>query len=487
MRPILAGIETEYGFSVDGRTVEDLVDDAKALVGYLPGGRLARWDYRHESPRADLRGFFAERLRVDPVDAQFDRGRTLSGQDVRNDQVDSHGARFYNDHGHPEYATPESFSMVELAELDRQGSEITRAAAEAYGDAIQRRVSVYKNNTDFHGASYGTHESYLVPRRIPFERLVKSVMPVLIARSVLCGSGKVGSEGGHGPCDFQITQRADFFTETLGVDTLYRRPVFNTRDEPHAPDAWRRMHVICGDANMHPTATARKVGLVKLVLWLLDLDEAPQWELLDPPRTFRQLSRDTSRNFRMDLAGRNWTDAYSVLEALFAAAERWLPLNAKTRDAGEAKWTIDTSRHLLSLIRAGDDQAGRGVDWVAKRRLLDLYREALGVKEGDPALQAVDLAYHDLDPETGLFSALDDVHSLPFLAEPVSPSRATARQIALQKFAPSIRALSWGSILFDLNGEVTELDLDPVKVYDMEALRRAEDPATYIRIVRETS
>lgn len=261
MISFVTGLETEYGCSVEGRGANTQIDDAQALVRSLPGERRVTWDYRVESPRQDLRGFRADRLEVDPVDAAFDEGKHYGpSEEVRADQILDNGARFYNDHGHPEYATPECRSLDDLVAHDRAGEAIVLQAARAYAESTGRQTTIYKNNTDYHGASYGFHESYLVPRDWGFERLYAALTPLLVARVIVCGAGKAVAESGR-PCDYQISQRADFFSERASVDTLYRRPIFNTRDEPHSnPADWVRLHVIAGDANMMPSCTWRKVG-----------------------------------------------------------------------------------------------------------------------------------------------------------------------------------------------------------------------------------
>src|SRR5205085_2771443 len=162
------------------------VDDSMALVRGYPGECFVGWDYRYESPRADLRGFKLERLAYDPEDAKFDRGRTYGkDQEVRADRILPNGARFYNDHGHPEYSTPECLSLNELALHDCAGQTVVLRAAQAMADETGHHVRVYKNNTDFHGASYGTHENYLVPRALGYERIYKALLPMLIVRQVL--------------------------------------------------------------------------------------------------------------------------------------------------------------------------------------------------------------------------------------------------------------------------------------------------------------
>src|SRR5579871_6157272 len=437
---ILAGIETEYGFTVEGRSADDQIEDAIAFVRGYPGPCFAGWDYCYESPRADLRGFRLDRLAVDPEDAKRDTGKTYgTPHEVRSDRILPNGARFYNDHGHPEYATPECWSLDELVLHDTAGQFVLLRAARVLSEATGRAVSVYKNNTDFHGSSYGTHENYLVPRELGFERLYAAVTPMLIARQILCGAGKVGSESGP-RADFQLTARGDFFAEPANAETLFRRPVFNTRDEPHAaPQTWIRLHVISGDANMIPSCTRRKVGLVKLALMLEIAGQAPRWNIPQPVRAFSALSRDETREFRIALDGRNWTTAYDVIESYLAAAEQTLELNA------EFKSLVAECRELLSDLAGPGALAPRSIDWAAKKELLEAYRGEAGASWREPVLQAYDLEYHNIDPAEGLYFALESmeqVDPMPSLDERLARiesaperTRAFARGLAVSRFS----------------------------------------------------
>ena len=458
MRPVLAGLDTEYGFSVEGRGAEDQVDDAKALVRSFPGECLPLWDERFESPRNDLRGYRLDRLSSDPEDAKFDEGRTHGPlQELRADRVLPNGARFYNDHGHPEYATPECWSLDELVRHDKAGDMAVASAAESYSRAIDREVRLYKNNTDFHGASYGTHESYLVPRSVPVENLVNGLMPLFVARQVLCGAGKVGSEQG-GRCDYQISQRADFFSEPVNAETLYRRPVFNTRDEPHAdPARWIRLHVICGESNMVSTATKIKVALTKAAIRLIETGDQPMWRLSDPVRSTKQVSRDPDGEGRIELEGRSWTTPRQVIESyiepfLACSAGATDPLDLELRQA------LETTLALLDSRFSNPERFARSVDWAAKRGLLSQYIEAEGTGWRDPALQSLDLEYHRIDGREGLYFALLDaglVDPEPDFAAVESrltkvheDTRARARSIAVTKFARELVSVSWGALAF---------------------------------------
>lgn len=470
MRPILTGIETEYGFTVEGREVTDQVDDSMAFVRAYPGECLLGWDYRQESPRADLQGFKVERLAYDPVDAEFDEGRARPPASVeRSDRVIPNGARFYNDHGHPEYATPEALSAHQTALHDLAGQEVVLAAARAFAKESGRQVKVYKNNTDFHGSSYGTHESYLVPRKHGFKALYEAVAPILIARQVLTGAGKVGAETG-GPVRFQMSQRADFFSEPFNLETLYRRPVFNTRDEPHAdPADWIRLHVISGDANMMPACTRRKTALVRLALRLLDLGEVPLWRIPDPVRSFKLVSRDIVGDGRIELEAQSWTTPRLVLESYLDAAEKHLTGDPETDD------TVKECRSLLELRTTNPDEFRKHVDWAAKHWLLESFREDQGANWADPWLQSLDLAYHLLDPEEGLYPALVEMgevawhpgieETAPLLERPVEPTRAMARSVLVTKFSKKVKALSWGrATVQTADGEKT-IDLPPDREY----------------------
>jgi len=488
VRPILAGIETEYGLLVEGRGAEDQVDDAMALVRGYPGECHVGWDYRYESPRADLRGFRLARLAQDPEDAKFDAGRTYGeAHEVRADRVLPNGARLYNDHGHPEYSTPECRSIFELANHDCAGQKAILRAAKHYSEQEGLAVMTYKNNTDYHGASYGTHESYLVPRELGFERLFRDVLPMMVARQILVGAGKVGSENSRN-VDYQLSQRADFLTEAANAETLYRRPIFNTRDEPHAnTQDWIRLHVICGDANMISEATARKAGLIKLAIALAQIQEAPLWRLKDPVRSFQDVSRDQTFQFRIELEQRSWTTAQDVLESYFSAAERLLDLD------DELKWVVDSSRSLITDLHHDFSQFSRHVDWAAKKAMLTQFIEEEGSDWSDPHLRAFDLEYHNVDPEEGLHSALEEMEEVvpnPSTAELLAclegcneTTRGFARGLAISRFNKQLLGVCWRTLTFDVDGSPVEMDLPPDGDYPSH-LREAVDVETFISMLR---
>ncbi|MBL8049009.1 MAG: proteasome accessory factor PafA2 family protein [Chthonomonas sp.] len=420
------GIETEYGFLVEGHGAADQVELARDAVRLAPGF-ADRWDYSREHPRRDLRGFSVEALQVDPTDWKFEEGSRArqSSADTRADRVLSSGARFYNDHGHPEFATRECATLAELVAQDRAGEEFVRQVCALYAQQSGRRVEVYKNNTDFHGASYGTHENYLAPRHLGFDGLAPVLIPMLIARTVLCGAGKVGREAGP-ECDFQLSARADFFSETASVDTLFKRPLMNTRDEPHAPENdWIRVHVITGDANMMPGCTARKVALAQLALDLAAQGWKPP-RLENPVAAFQQVSRE---------------ECFRLADGSFETADGllWRYLDA----AGEAP-IAHHCRRLLDLLAEDWRLAAPEIDWAAKRFLIE--------HAGTDSLaeqRSLDLAYHSLDPETSLYAGLEGSGWVANPALPNEPKVITRGQVRghfVSQFAEAVEAVTWSAI-----------------------------------------
>ena len=464
-RDILCGLETEYGLLVEGSGADAQVRHSMELVAGYPGPCAEGWDYAFESPRADLRGFRLDYLNVDPEDAKFDEGNDwVPVGEVRADRILPNGARLYNDHGHPEYSTPECRSLDDLARHDLAGEIAVHRAGVAYAARIGREVGLYKNNTDFHGASYGTHESYLVPRAFGFDRLFPALLPMLVARLPLVGGGKVGAEHGE-RVPFQISQRADFFTEKASADTLYRRPIFNTRDEPHAePNDWIRLHVIAGDANRLPTTIKLKAGLVKLALMLLFRGEVPIWNLDDPVRTIAAISKDQDHNFRIPLEGRSWTNAPEVLESYFSAAERALDL----ANDPDLRWTIETSRRLLPLIATDRASVAREIDWAAKLAMLEQILASEEEALTETEMQSYDLEWANVDPEASLFDALAAMGSIDtfapdaaLLETPPADTRAALRGYAVAHLRDDLLAASWRAVTFRTPDGPRRVELPP--------------------------
>lgn len=463
----LLGTETEYGLYVAGRDPSQHLDEAAALVRAYAGRCATGWDYRWEDPRRDARGFRVDSLTSNPEDARYDRpGASRNCADLRSDRVLTNGARLYNDHGHPEYATPECLSPRELAAHDRAGERILLACARARAAHLGVPVRLYKNNTDYHGMSYGAHENYLMARRIPFEQVIRGLLPFLVTRQIFAGAGKVGAEPAHaGEALFQLSQRADFLTEEASVETLHRRPIVNTRDEPHAnASTHRRLHVICGDANLSPFATWLRVGTTALVLSLLESGWQPPVAVREPVDTMRRISRDPALRWLVETEDGQTIPAVDVQRLyLQAARERDLVTDADYQEVAAA-WeaTLDAlERDPLAL-------ADR-LDWAAKRQLVEAFREAEGLEWSSEALRSLDLEYHNLDPDEGLFRALEAEGAiLPLVTEeevtramehPPAQTRAAVRGACVRRFGPAIRSITWAQLVVAAGGAAISLDL----------------------------
>lgn len=469
----LFGIETEYGLLVEGRGAQDLMEESRLLVHAYAGPWAGPWDYRAEDPRRDMRGYRVDHLSYDPKDAQLDRGSTashLSSAEQRADRALTTGGRLYNDHGHPEYGTPECRTLRDLVAHDRAGERIVLECARRRTQETGREVRIFKNNTDFHGMSYGCHESYLCARSVPFERLLHGMLPFLVTRILYAGAGKTGVET-NGPlskeCHFQLSQRADFFTEIASVDTLARRPIFNTRDEAHAdPHRYRRLHVICGDATMSEFATALKVGTTCRVLDLIEAGWEPLFRLKDPVAAIKQVSRDPSFRWVLELEDGRTMRATDIQRIYLRDAQQLVAGADPDTD-----WTLREWDRVLTDLESDPYLAEDRLDWVAKRKLLETYIEAERLWWEDETLRSLDLEYHNVDPELGLYHALEEGGQMARLvteaeiraAETGAPSdtRAAVRGALVRRFGPEIARLSWGHVGLKQEAEVRWLSLPP--------------------------
>lgn len=465
----LYGIETEYGIAVEGRGAGDLIQESIALVRAYDGPHVTGWNYRGEDPRRDMRGFTVERLSTNPDDAQFDAPGTppVSSSDERSDRILGNGARLYNDHGHPEYSTPECSNLRDLVAHDKAGERIVWECAQRHTHNLALPTSIYKNNTDYHGASYGTHECYLMRRDVPPDTLIRSLIPFLVTRQIYAGSGKVGVEVDRGKQGlFQLSQRADFFSVEASVDTLHNRPLVNTRDEPHAtPRKYRRLHVIIGDANMSEWATAIKVGALGLVLTLLEQGWEPKLRIKDPIQTLKSISRDQTLRWLVTLEDGSTISAVDVQRMYLQEARCSL-----SGSPPDADWTISEWSRVLDDLDRDIMLAKDRVDWIAKRSLLEQYMEAEKIGWDDPFMQSLDLAYHDLDPRQGLYAGLEEAGEMRRLvtdkrieaAMSCAPddTRAYLRGLFVKRFGTAIRSIGWNGVAFEHGDEDFVFDMN---------------------------
>ena len=471
------GTEIEYGISVPGQPGANQMLLSSQIVNAYGGraeisrGRRARWDFEEESPLRDARGFdLGSALGPEYLDVEDDAG--LANVILTN------GARLYVDHAHPEYSTPEVTTPLDVVRWDKAGElVIAEAARRASTIPGQPSINLYKNNTDNKGASYGAHENYLMARSTPFADIVRHLTPFFVSRQVFCGQGRVGlGQDGTGE-GFQISQRADFFEVEVGLETTLKRPIINTRDEPHADaEKYRRLHVIIGDANLSEIATYLKVGTTSLVLAMIE-DRFLTGDLAvdEPVAALRAVSHDPALRYLITLRnGRRLTAVQLQMEYLEQARKYVQDRFGHDVDPQ----TADVLRRWESvLVRLEQDAmlCSKELDWVAKLRLLEGYRERDGLSWGAPRLQLVDLQYSDVRPDRGLYHRLvargsmdrllDPQECRDAIDQPPPDTRAYFRGECLRRYPSQVAAASWDSVIFDLGRESL------VRVPTLEPLR----------------
>jgi proteasome accessory factor A len=465
------GLETEIGIFSDAKGEVDVVAESIALVrSATEPGVWMRWDYECEDPHVDMRGFRVHELRQDTDEAGYyaqDAARELSFVEIKSDLVLGNGARFYNDHAHPEYCTPECRTLDELVAHDRAGERILMACARHLSEQRGVAVRLYKNNTDFCGHSYGCHENYLLPRSLPWETLAQGVQAFLVTRQIFAGSGKfaIEAEDKFLSPGFQISQRSDFFCELQSVDTMQRRPIINTRDEPHAnPKRFRRFHVIVGDANMSPFATRLKVGATALVLEALVLDPKRKYsQLADPLAALQAVSRDLRFRWDLRLEGGRPSTALALQREYLAAVREVCDVTSPVKAALVADWEA-----VLNDLETDCMRCRNRLDWVAKLGLVRDFQKAQNLSDDDPWLQSLDLEYHRLDLAEGLYYGLEQSGAMLGVPEEGAvrravtlppTTRATVRGKCIQKFASSVIAAQWDHITLQGTGGPIKISL----------------------------
>jgi Pup amidohydrolase len=456
------GTEVEYGISVAGQPLANpMVASSQVVNAYASAtltARRARWDFEEESPLRDARGFDMSRHVADPSQ--------LTDEDLGLANVIlTNGARLYVDHAHPEFSTPEVTTPLDAVRWDKAGEQImldaTKAAQRLPGNP---QITLYKNNTDNKGASYGAHENYLMRRATPFADIVRHLTPFFVSRQVVTGAGRVGVGQDGKRHGFQLSQRADFFEVEVGLETTLKRPIINTRDEPHAdPDKYRRLHVILGDANLAEISTYLKVGTTSLVLAMIE-DGFLSRDLTveNPVAALRAVSHDPTLKHQVTLTdGRTITGVQLQLEYLDLAKKYVEDRYGADADAQTAD-VLTRWESVLDRLERDPMLCARELDWVAKLKLLQSYRDRDGLEWDDAKLHLIDLQYADIRPEKGLYHRLvragrierllDDADVEAAMHEPPADTRAYFRGRCLEKYAASIAAASWDSVIFDLPG-----------------------------------
>ncbi|MFV0462901.1 MAG: depupylase/deamidase Dop [Nostocoides sp.] len=459
------GIETEYGIAMPGHPrANPMILSGQVVTAYAKsrGITAARtlWDFEDEAPLHDARGFQLRRGLAHPsqlTDEGYDDDPTMANVVLTN------GARLYVDHAHPEYSSPEVTSPRDAVVWDRAG-EVIMAEAVALLASSPPGVNLYKNNTDGKGSSYGTHENYLMARSTPFADIVAHLTPFFVVRQVLCGAGRVGIGVDSREPGYQIASRSDFFEVEVGLETTLKRPIINTRDEPHAlAEKYRRLHVILGDANHGDVPNLLKLGTTSLVLAMIEdgfFDRTgAALSVRDPVGTLRRVSHDPDLATLVELMDGRRLTAVELLGHYRELADQYL----QQRYGGQIDPDTAEVMHWWGVVLdklATDPMSAHGeVDWVAKRAVLEAYRSRGGLDWSDPHLRAIDIQWSDVRADKGLFATMaargrftslvstDEVDRA--VTNPPEDTRAWFRGTCLSRFPESVVSASWDSVILN--------------------------------------
>jgi len=467
--PKVIGTEVEYGIAVRNAPDFNPVMGSSTLINSYAGERARiQWSFDEESPGRDARGFGYE----DALPSELDSGLV--------NVVLTNGARLYVDHAHPEYSTPECSNTREAALHDKAG-EVVMARAVARTRELMpadEKMFIHKNNSDGKGNSYGAHENYLIARDIPFGSVVRHMTGFFVTRQIFTGSGKLGSENGRGDVDFQITQRADFFEEEVGLETTLKRPIINTRDEPHADSAkYRRLHVIIGDATRAEHQTYLKLGSAALILDALEDGALVEPLLLaNPVPAVVAVSHDPTLQTTLELEDGRSITALEAQWQYLEWAKKYVDGGAEEPTYGEV---VELWESILTDLEIDPRRTADRLDWAAKLVLFEGFVNRDNLEWDDPKLRMLDLQYHDVDPEKGVYDRLVAAGRMSRLFSdeevegavngPPPGTRAYFRGRCVEKYREALVAANWDSLVFDVGGEALK------RVPMMEPLRGSKE------------
>jgi len=486
--PKVMGTEIEYGITVKNDREFDPISSCVLLVNAYReehSGKIL-WDYDQENPLADARGFQVDGEKYTPNQQEnIARNKTLVN-----------GARYYVDHAHPEYSCPEVTNARELVIHEKAGERIVELSRREASLLLPAgaQLLIYKNNSDRKGNSYGSHENYLMDRRTSFKQIVEHLMPFFVTRQVFAGAGKVGSENRSQPCTYQLSQRADFFETEVALDTMVKRPIINTRDEPHADrEKYRRLHVIVGDSNMSEYTIWLRNGVTALVLSMIEDGAIDRnLSLRDPVRAIKEVSHDPTCRREIELERGGSRSAVQVQAEYLEMAQRYLRANPAPELADlVAQW-----ERVLGALERDPMELATHIDWVVKKALIERFMGRKGLDWEAPQVQMLDLQYHDLRRDRGLYYLLErqgqverivtdeEIHRA--IQEPPEDTRAYFRGRCLQRYGAEVFGVNWDSISFGIGDEPIKrvLMTEPLKGSKAHVERLLLDSPTTADLVR---
>lgn len=470
------GTETEYAVSAPSRGHYNPVRLSFDVVGAAADeehGHI-RWDYRQEDPVNDARGTRLSRAAAHP-DLLTDAPQ-LNITNV----IAPNGGRVYVDHAHPEYSAPETTDPFEAVRYDHAGDIIMRAAADKASEATGQRIVLHRNNVDGKGASWGTHENYMMLRAVPFDLVARLMTAHFVSRQIFTGSGRIGIGERSEDAGYQLSQRADYFHMKIGLQTTFDRPIINTRDESHSTGEYRRLHVIVGDANRMDVPQALKLGTTSMLLWLLehadeagiDLEGALRTLVLsDPVEAMHTVSHDLTLSAGLPLQDGGDTTAWQMQVTLRGLVYAAASVVYGTDVSGEPAWPDRSTRNIMAMwgqalsdvaaVRHADDderlamrgQASR-LEWLLKWQLLEKLRRKTGADWSDRRLMAIDLKWAALDSSDSVFARIagqterlmTDGEVASAAIESPKDTRAWLRAEIIRRFPEQVVAASWSHI-----------------------------------------
>jgi hypothetical protein len=455
----IAGLETEYGCLISE-------DQAQSQADAWP---------------AKVKNHLFRKCQVGAIDLHYRDYEEPPG----NGGFLLNGGRLYLDMGHLEYSSPECLSLRDLVSSDIAGDMLLNRALSELGVCDQ--VAFLKNNIDHHtGATFGCHENYLMRREAQFTpEVLGSLLAFLATRQIFAGAGRVGQANPlafdfempdrPGRVNFQISQRADHIVNDIYQWVQFNRAIINARDEPLADyRKYRRLHLLIGDSNMSPFATALKVGTTACALTLLEENLLPTHLILrDAVLATREISRDPEEKWLVEMDDGSRQDALDIQYQFLEYAHRYL-----FGQDEETNWILESWSFTLEAIRNKPELLIGGVDWISKKWLLTMFMEEEGVGWQDPWLQSLDLEYHNINPARGLFFALKPAKAIgefnasvrreESMHQPPGSTRAKGRSRAIARFQekhlPYI--VNWDSIALDSQDYLAMPD--PFRTYEEE-------------------